>query len=355
MRSTFSDGATFKRECIMKLFTTALFFALTNFVYGQTKFTVDNFSPDYYGNISIDDTSEVFSKGWIAIYDKKTNKEIIKVVSDELALSLRDGKAMANIKSLPYGEQSLIMYEDFNFDNKKDFAIEDGQNSSYHLPSFKIYLASANGFEFNKPFTRLAQEYTGMFAVDHSEKKILTMTKSGCCFHEFSEFIVENNKPKAVKIITEEQVLPFDIYSEQTWNGKTMVKKTRRTIDIEQEGIEVILSFIVPENGKKIILYNINDRTLNYALLRKDSTVEFFFPIETVYKNPDFRFDSSATGLSVTFTNKTATYKIYDRPNELGVEINVGDKIYHLMGDEKTRTGSLRQLSKLRLDNVVYP
>src|SRR6185369_18098184 len=105
-------------------------------------------------------------------------------------------------------------------------------------------------------------------------------------------------------------------------NGKTMVKKTRRTIDIEQEGIEVILSFIVPENGKKIILYNINDRTLNYALLRKDSTVEFFFPIETVYKNPDFRFDSSATGLSVTFTNKTATYKIYDRPNELGVEIN---------------------------------
>jgi hypothetical protein len=70
----------------------------------------------------------------------------------------------------------------------------------------------------------------------------------------------------------------------------------------------VILSFIIAENGKKIILYNINDRTLNYALLRKD-TVEFFFPIETVYKNPDFRFDSSATGLSVTFTTKQRPIK----------------------------------------------
>ena len=338
----------------MKLFTTALFFALTNLVYGQSEFTVDNFSPDYYGKISISDTSEVFSKGWIAIYEKKTNKQIIKVVSEELALSLHNGKAIANIKSLPYGEQSLILYDDFNFDNRKDFAIEDGQNSSYHLPSFRIYLASANGFDFNKSFTRLAQEYTGMFAVDHSEKKILTMAKSGCCYHEFSEFIVENNKPRAIKIITEEQDLPFDIYSEQTWNGKTMVKKTTRTIDIEQEGIEVILSFIVPENGKKIILYNINDRTLNYALVRKDSTVEFFFPMETVYKNPDFRFDSSATNLSVTFTNKTATYKIYERPNKLGAEIKVDNKIYNLIGDNKAKTGSLRELLKVQLDNVVY-
>jgi hypothetical protein len=53
-------------------------------------------------------TSEVFSKGWVAIYERKTNKQIIKVISEELALSLHDGKAFANIKiTALYGEQKF--------------------------------------------------------------------------------------------------------------------------------------------------------------------------------------------------------------------------------------------------------
>ena len=117
------------RTNIIILFT--LFIKLTS---AQTVFTVDSFAADYYGKVEIDDTAQVFSKGWVAIYERKTNKEIIKVVSDELALSLHHGKVIANIAELPYGEQSLIMYDDFNFDGKKDFAIEDGQNSCYHGP-----------------------------------------------------------------------------------------------------------------------------------------------------------------------------------------------------------------------------
>ncbi len=95
----------------------------------------------------------------MAVYERKTKKQLIKVASDELALTLHDGKALANIKSLPYSEQSLIIYEDFNFDGKNDFAISDGQNSCYHGPSFKIYLASPKGFLLSNEFTRLAQEY----------------------------------------------------------------------------------------------------------------------------------------------------------------------------------------------------
>ncbi len=338
----------------MKAFTTFIFLVFMHLTFAQTIFTVNNFSSDFYGKIEISDTSEVFSKGCIAIYDSKTNKQIIKVVSDELAISLHDGKVFANIKSLPYGEQSLIMYDDFNFDGKKDFAIEDGQNSCYHGPSFLIYLATDNGFILSEAFTRLAQEYCGMFQVDNYEKKISTMTKSGCCWHEYSEFIVENNKPKAIRITTEEQDLAFNIFTEQTWNGKTMVKKTTKTIDTEQEGIQVIFSFVIPKNGKKIILYNINDRTLNYAFIHEDNTVEFSYPIETVYKNPDFKFDSSSTNRSVTFTNKDATYKIYDLPSKLGIEIKVDGKIYNLVGDIQTRKGGLDNLLKVQLDNVVY-
>jgi len=338
----------------MKLFTTIIFLVFIHLTFAQTIFTVNNFSNDYYGKIEISDTSEVFSKGCISIYDSKTNQQVIKVVSDELAISLHDGKVFANIKSLPYGEQSLIMYDDFNFDGKKDFAIEDGQNSCYHGPSFVIYLATDNGFHLSEAFTRLAQEYCGMFQVDSSEKKISTMTKSGCCWHEFSEFIVENNKPKAISIITEEQDLAFNIFTEQTWNGKAMVKKTTKTIDTEQDGIQIILSFVVQENGKKVILYNFNNRTLNYAFISKDNTVEFSYPIETVYKNPDFKLDSSSTNHCVIFTNKDATYKIYDLPSKLGIEINVGGKIYNLVGDKQTRQGGLDNLLKVHLDNVVY-
>lgn len=49
------------------------------------------------------------------------------------------------------------MYEDFNFDGNKDFAIMDGQNSCYHGPSYRIYLAADKGFSFNEAFTRLAR------------------------------------------------------------------------------------------------------------------------------------------------------------------------------------------------------
>lgn len=154
-------------------------------------FRVDDFSKDYYGIVKVSDTTEVFTKGTITIYEKKTNKPIINVESDELALDLHEGKVKSNVHQLPYGEQSIIMYDDFNFDGIKDFAIEDGQNSCYHTPSYKIYLARSSGFSFSSGFTQLAQNYCGMFDIDYANKEIHTMTKSGCCWHQFSTFIVE--------------------------------------------------------------------------------------------------------------------------------------------------------------------
>jgi len=339
---------------LMRTLATILLTSLTSLTFAQKVFTVDNFSKVYYGKIQIADTSEVFSKGWIAIYERKTNKQIIKVVSDELALTLHDGRAVANIKSLPYGEQSQIMYDDFNFDGRKDFAISDGQNSCYHGPSFKIYLATNKGFLYNKEFTRLAQEYCGMFNTNTETKRIYTMTKSGCCWHEFSEFIVVNNKPKPIKIITDQQDMPFSIYTEQIWNGKSMVKKSVKRIDTDQEGIEVILSFKILKNDKQIILYNINDRMLYYVLVQKDSNVEFSYPIEAVYQSPDFLFDSTANNFGVTFKNENATYKVYERPNDIGITINADTKAYNWIGDLNTKKGSLDRLRKIKLDNVYY-
>ncbi len=337
----------------MKTIITFLLLIATQLIFAQTIFTVDNFSNNYYGQVQINDTTQVFSQGWVGIFDKKTKKQLIKVDSQELTFELHEDKVLANIKELPYGEQSQILYEDYNFDGIKDFAIMDGQNSCYHGPSFQIYLASDSGFKLSPEFTKLAQNYCGMFDIDNETKTIHTMTKSGCCWHEFSEFVVENNKPKVIKIITDEQDLPFTTLTEEIWNGKRMVKKTTKTIDTDQEDIQVILSFIVPENGKKIILYSINDIVLNYAILRKDDMVEFSYPAEIVYKHPDFRLTSSSANYSVVFVNNNVTYKIYDQPNKLGMEITIDGKTYNLVGNTKTRTGGLHKLLKLQLDNVV--
>ena len=335
----------------MRTLTTAVFFIIANLAFSQTIFTVDSFSRDYYGKISIDDTTEVFSKGHIMIFERKTHKQIIKVSSDELALNLHDDKVVANIKELSYGEQSLIMYNDYNFDGIKDFAIEDGQNSCYHGPSFQIYLATATGFKSNADFTRLAQEYCGMFEINSKEKKINTMTKSGCCWHQFSEFIVENNRPKAIKIIENDQSnFPFLVYSEEKWNGKKMEKNVRRTIDLEQEGIKVVLSFRLEKNGKQIVLY-INDNTLNYAIIQKDSSVEFSYPGETTDQNSDFRYNQ--TGNTIIFQNKASIYKIYNAENSIGIEVTVNSKKYNLAGDLNTKKGDLKNVLLSKPGNVV--
>jgi hypothetical protein len=338
----------------MKSFTTILFAILTTATFGQTIFTVDNFSKDYYGKIQISDTSEVFSEGWVAIYDRNKNKQIIKIASDELYLELHDGKALANIKSLPYGEQSLIMYEDFNFDGKKDFAICDGQNSCYHGPSFQIFLSTTKGFLYNKDFTRLAQEYCGMFQIDSEKKQIYTMTKSGCCWHEFSTFSVINNKPQAINVIVEDaSTMPFYTTTEQVWNGKSMITKSvSKTIGLEQKDINEMLYFEVPANDKQVLLFLYNE-ILYYTVLKKDGSVEFSFPNE-IDQSSDFRFTDTETDFALAFTNKNAAYTIREQQNKIEIIINVHGKTYKWIGDVKTKKGSLEKLRDAKIDNIIH-
>ena len=54
-----------------------LFFALWSCIisgFGQVTFKIDGFSEKYYGKAYFSDTSEVFSEGWVAVYDRKTTR-----------------------------------------------------------------------------------------------------------------------------------------------------------------------------------------------------------------------------------------------------------------------------------------
>lgn len=169
-------------------------------------YTIDGFSDYYYGKVQAEAEEDIVRKGWIAIYDKKNDEELIKVYSNELVLNFHDGKIKANIQYLPYGEQSLVHYQDYNFDGVKDFAISDGRYGCYSGPSFKIYLANNGAFVYSREFSDLSHGNCGMFAVDPDEEVIVTMTKSGCCWHQVSEYIVEDNIPKKVYIKTREEM-----------------------------------------------------------------------------------------------------------------------------------------------------
>lgn len=324
----------------MKPIVLIIFMLLSKLAFCQVTFTVDNFSNEYYGKIFIADTSQVFSNGWVAIYDKKNQKQLIKVASDELTFTLHKGKVLANIKELPYGEQSQILYEDYNFDGAKDFAIMDGQFSCYHGPSFQIYLKTANGFTQNPGFTQLAQNYCGMFEVDAKSKTISTMTKSGCCWHEYSEFKVENNIPYPVKIVEEKMGasgVTFEFSETNRVNGK-MVKTSFEKLAFDVEPQNLVLSFEF-ENQKKMSVFR-EENLLYYLFTDSEEKVELLC-------NDFFRYSKAKNNL--TFSNRNTQYVVYDDK----IIINTPKKTYEMKAAKNTRLGGLSALKTLTLENLA--
>ncbi|WP_139923618.1 hypothetical protein [Hymenobacter sp. DG01] len=322
--------------------------------WAQQTYLVDDFSPSYFGKIYIQDTAEVFSPGWVAIYDKKTKKEVVKVESEELALSLHNGKAQSNIQEVPYGEQSLIISEDFNFDGRLDLAIEDGQNSCYHGPSFQIYLNLPTELKHSQAFTDLAQDYCGMFQVDAKTKRLYTSTKSGCCWHQDSEFIIRNGEPFLVRQVEMDMMrFPFQTTTTTTWSGTRMVQTTSQELYLEDESIRVVCSFQVVGNGKQAVLFTTdNGLMLYYALLRKDGQLEFTYP-EFGAETDKFTIQVASGITKLRFANKSAQYTVQQAASgALSIQVKVGGRVVELREQLGTRKGSLQPLLKLKPENL---
>ncbi|MGI4872649.1 MAG: XAC2610-related protein [Janthinobacterium lividum] len=328
---------------------------------GQRLYRIQQFSPKYYGKVWLAEPNEVFSPGWVAVYERALGKLLLKVTSDELAAGVAGGQVKSNVHNLPYGEQSVLLYEDFNFDGIKDFALEDGQNSCYHGPSFRIYLAKNNGFVFSAAFTRLAQEYCGMFVVDRVHKRLSTMTKSGCCWHQFSQYVVRNNQPQVVKIVEESiQAPPLVETTTQRWNGKKMVRRKTITLDLADAHQKPVLSFRLAGTGKQVLLLSDGEQ-LSYALLNAAGEVEFYYP-DPAAETPDTPFTLSRSGPAATliFQNSSAVYRLYEKPAgtgspRVGIEVTANGKTLNLPGQPTTSRGSLAQVAAQKLVNVAQP
>jgi hypothetical protein len=323
----------------MKLVQLCLFSLIALTTKCQVTFTVDGFSDRYFGKLFISDTAEVFSKGWVAVYDRKTKAQLIKVSADELTFELHEGKVLANIRQLPYGEQSQIIHEDFNFDGRKDFAIMDGQNSCYHGPSFRIYLASAQGFQFSKAFTRLAHEYCGMFQTDMETREIMTMTKSGCCWHQFSRFKVKNNKPYAVFVVEEgmgDSGVTWNYVKDSLVNGQMKTSHYSFLADDEiGDSVFLRMSFA---NGKTLQLFHYYN-ILYYAFTAKDETIELLF-------SDQFAYDQGKG--TVSFVKGKTEYRVSND----GVTVRDSGKTIEMKAIPGKTIGSLDALKAFELENV---
>src|SRR5699024_6776679 len=272
----------------------------------QMTYKIDGFSKDYYGKIHLEDTTAIFTAGWVGIYDKTTNQQLVSVKSDRLAAHLSSGHLKANVIERPYGEQSSIIYEDFNFDGITDFALANGRKSCYGGPSFSVYLVKNHKLSFSKAFTKLAMNYCGMFGVSQEKERLYTMTKSGCCWHQFNVYKVKNNTPYLIKS-TEEQVIgvTFEIVQSKRVNGKMVEKKWQRlneAVFTNHKGgyyDNLLAKFTFPD-GKKMFLFNTEN--VYYAFTDENDKIELLY-------DSDFYYNQQQD--CIFFSNGNATYRIY--------------------------------------------
>lgn len=311
----------------------------------QQKFLITGFSDRYEGQLEIAKgfEEEVFKKGRISIIEIETKKKLFTIESDELTYDLDEGgKVKTNVSEIPYGEQSIIISGDFNFDGRPDLAVMDGQNSCYHGPSFQIYLETGKGLLHSEGFTRLAQEYCGIFSVNEDEKTISTITKSGCCWHEFSEFKVEDNIPVATKIYEEginENGYTAHIVESELVNGK--MREKAYDVLVEDERLEEIYSIIFAK-GKEASVYRTNDEDhpqLIYVFRDVEDHVELFY-------NDRFIYDPNKNILQ--FTNEGVTYEI----GENTILVKMKEKNVRMNSVVDT-SQTLRSAGDLKLKNVT--
>lgn len=313
---------------LMPFFTTA-----------QESYDLIDFSDEFSGKIIVDNiqqNSDLETNCTLNIYQKKNGKLIFSKPAFYSDYDLEDSKVKSNIHKIPYGEQSILIYEDFNFDGKEDIALRTGNFSCYGGPSFEIYLAEKNSFVYNESFTVLGSNYCGMFMVDNEKKQLQTMTKSGCCWHQFSTYVVENNQAVPIEIIEESYSGIFAEYSVQKRvNGKMV---TSHYQEFPLQNSENVFTMIF-ENGKKMYLTKIyGGDHLGYIFTNADNVVELFI-------DSDFIFNKATQTL--TFKNKSTIYEVSSK--EIVVKDN--GKTYHLNKVEET-SGSLNNIKWNTFSNV---
>ena len=197
---------------------------LFNFSFGQTKFEIKNGSKIYDAEIIVENCSndKCEGNGTVKLISKESKKVIQTFTTENLYFYFdKDQKPTVNIIQL-YDEQSPLIFDDFNFDGTEDLAIRNGNNSSYGGPSYDVYVSNASKTKFflSDELTKLSIENLGMFETDSKRSRIITYSKSGCCWHQKAEYIVVPKKGLKLVYLLEEDAT----------EGEFVIVKTKELI-----------------------------------------------------------------------------------------------------------------------------
>ncbi|WP_300672620.1 hypothetical protein [Soonwooa sp.] len=171
---------------------------LGQFCFGQYNFNLKNASNDFDAKISVQNCEgdTCSGEGTIKLIDKKTKKIFQTLTSEDLYFYLnKNQKPSVNVIEM-YGEQSPLIFGDFNFDGSEDVAVRNGNQGSYGGPSYDVYVYNSTKKQYvlSEELTDLTYENLGMFETDSSKKRITTYAKSGCCWHIKTEYEVVPKK-----------------------------------------------------------------------------------------------------------------------------------------------------------------
>lgn len=198
---------------------------ISGFCVAQNKFEIKNGSEKYSAEISVDSCSNENCEGkaTIKLMDKKTNRFFQTLSSDNLYFFLDEKQnPTVNVIQL-YNEQSPLIFNDFNFDGTEDLAIRNGNESAYGGPSYDVYVYNSTKKQlvFSEQLTNLAVDNLGMFETDHKRKRLITYSKSGCCWHITAEYEVVPNK--GLRKVYE--------FEEDAMNGEVVTVTTRNLVN----------------------------------------------------------------------------------------------------------------------------
>lgn len=313
-----------------------LFLSLNLQAQQQDDIHLVDFSDKYTGVVSVIHDGEEETNCTVTLYDKKGTK----IFSEPAFLSEYDldegNRARTNVKELPYGEQSILIFEDFNFDGHEDIALRTGFFSCYGGPSYAIYLAKGTGFVYSESFSELGQNYCGMFQVDTDKKQLHTMTKSGCCWHEFATYEVHNDTVVPVEVIEEHYSGMFVDYTVSKRENGKMKDSFYQVFETGDKKPEFMLEL---DNGKKMYLTTGMNDDLYYVFTDRDHKVELAYNGAIVYRKKDRTF---------SFTNLKTTYIV----SEKEILIKDAGKEYRL-NKVKERQGAFSNLDVSAFTNVA--
>ena len=95
-------------------------------------------------------------------------------------------------------DQNLLLFGDFNFDGEQDLAVRNGNYGGYAEPSYDIYLSDPESptLVLSKAFSALTREPNlGLFGVDAASQRLITHSKSGCCWRQTGTWQIQDNQP----------------------------------------------------------------------------------------------------------------------------------------------------------------